>query len=58
LDKAKREPTRSNGEIYILDPENIEGRVKKDITFYMFTLIIDRKIPIIYDLNKFFIPEK
>ena len=43
---------------YVLGPENSEGRVRKGITCYMCTLIIDRKIPIIHDLNKFFIPEK
>ena len=51
--KLKESPTRSNGEIYILDPEKSEGRVREDITCYMCTLIIDRKTPIIYGLNKF-----
>ena len=40
------------------NPKNSEGRVREDITCYMCTLIIDRKILIIYDLNKFFILEK
>ena len=31
--KLKENPTRSNGEIYILDVENSEGRVRKDITY-------------------------
>ena len=32
--------------------------MKEDITCYVCTLIINRKTPIIYGLNKFFIPEK
>ena len=54
LTKLKENTTRSNGEIYILDVENSEGRVRKSITYQMCTLIIDRKTPIIYGLNKFF----
>ena len=53
MDKAKREPNKSNDEIYILGLENSEGRVREDIKCYICTLIIDRKTPIIYDLNKF-----
>ena len=52
--KLKENPTRSNGEIYILEPENSEGKVRECITCYMCTLIIDRKTLIIYGLNKFF----
>ena len=52
--KLKENPTRSNGEIYILGLDNNEGRVMKDITCYMYTLIIGHKIPIIYGLNNFF----
>jgi len=40
------------------NPKNSEGRVMEDITCYMCKLIIDCKTPIIYDLNKFFIPKK
>ena len=54
--KLKENSTRSNGEIYILSSDNSEERVREDITCYMCILIIDRKTPIIYDLNKFFIP--
>ena len=56
--KLKENPTRSNGEIYILGQENSEGRVREDITCCMRTLIIDCKAPIIYDLNMFLIPRK
>jgi len=38
--------------------KNTEGKVREDKTCYMCTLIINPKIPIIYDLNKFFILEK
>jgi len=51
-------PTRSNGGIYTLGPENSKGRVREGITCCMRTLIIDHKTPIIYDLNMFFIFEK
>ena len=44
--KLKENPIRSNGEVYILGSENSEERVKKDITCYMCTLIIDHKTPI------------
>ena len=56
--KLKKNLTRSNGGIYILGQENSEGRMRKDIPYYMRTLIIDRKTQIIYDLNMFFIPKK
>jgi len=46
LDKTNRES------------KNNEGRVREDITPYMYTLIIDRKTLIIYGLNNFFILEK
>jgi len=42
------------GYIY-LGPKNIEERVRKDISCYICTLIIDGKTPVIYDLNKLFI---
>jgi len=52
--KLKEKQTRSNGEIYILDPENSEAIVREGITCCMCTVIIDRKTPIIYGSNKFF----
>jgi len=38
--------------------KNSKGRVGKNITCYMCIFIIGRKIPIIYDLIKFFVPRK
>ena len=54
IDKAKRE---LNGEIYILSQDS-EKKVRKYITCYMYTLIIDRKKLIIYGLNKIFISKE
>ena len=58
MDKTKKESIRSNNEIYILNLEDSERRVREDIICYMCTLIIECKTPIIYDLNRFFIPKK
>jgi len=49
--KLKENPTKLNGEIYILGRKNTK---REDITRYMCILMVDSKTPIVYNLNKFF----